>query len=105
MCTEKREVLLGSDRSCKNVKVKEAVGRTGSSAITYRTQGWGVMELVPVFRITQMKSPLAQIMQRHVSQKKTRLTGLISLESSVGLMPKCFAVFLQFEEAGLLPGA
>lgn len=33
------------------------------------------------------------------------LTGLVSLECFVGLMPKRPAVFLQFEEAVLLPGA
>lgn len=33
------------------------------------------------------------------------LTGLVSPERFVGLMPKCFAVFLQFEETVLLPRA
>lgn len=33
------------------------------------------------------------------------LTGLVSLECFVGLMPQRLAVFLQFEEAVLLPGA
>lgn len=32
------------------------------------------------------------------------LTGLVSLECFVGFMPKRFTVFLQFEEAVLLPG-
>lgn len=40
----------------------------------------------------------------HVTQAKMALTGLVSLEYFLGLVPKGFAVFLQFEEAVLLPG-